>query len=77
MTDFDFDYKGYLGKVVIDPDSDLISGYVINLSKAGLSFQGESVTQAKADFIATVDDYLAYCAEEGIDAEQPKATVLA
>ena len=85
MTDFDFEHKGYLGKVVIDPDSDSplerlrhrISGYVTNMDRAGMSFSGNSVTQAKADFVATIDDYLAYCAEEGIEVELPKVASLA
>lgn len=70
---YDFEYKGYFGKVVIDPDSDVISGYAVNMDKAGLSFKGETVTAAKRDFEATIDDYLDYCQEEGIDAEVPKA----
>ncbi|MGC1309302.1 MAG: hypothetical protein WA885_18940 [Phormidesmis sp.] len=69
---YDFEHKGYLGKVVIDPDSDVISGYVVNMDKAGLSFRGGTVTAAKRDFEATIDDYLAYCQDEGIEAEVPK-----
>ena len=70
--EYDFEYQGYLGKVVIDPESDIISGYVVNMDKAGFSFRGETVTAAKADFRATVDDYLNYCEEESITPEAPK-----
>lgn len=77
MSTADFGHRGYLEKVMIDPDSGIISGYVTNMNKSGISFRGESITQAKANFIETVEDYLAYCAAESIEAEQPKTTGLA
>ena len=63
-------HKGYTGEAWGDPDADVIRGRVIGL-KDVITFQGETVEEARAEFVESVDDYLACCAERGEKPEKP------
>lgn len=63
-------YKGYIGQVELDDEQHILTGYVIN-TKAVITFQGESVAEVEKEFRASVDDYLAWCAEDGVEPEKP------
>jgi predicted HicB family RNase H-like nuclease len=63
-------YKGYTGVATIDPEAGVIHGTVANL-RAVVTFQGESVREAERAFRDSVDDYLDYCVERGVDPEKP------
>lgn len=64
------EYKGYIGKVEFDDETDLFHGEVINLRDV-ITFQGESVQEVRQAFQESVDDYLAFCAERGEEPEKP------
>ena len=64
-------YRGFLAKFEIDEDEKMIIGQIINLSKDGITFAGETVEEAEKDFHGAVDDYLAWAKEEGFEPEKP------
>ncbi len=63
-------YKGYIGKVEYDEENHIFSGEVVN-TKTVITFQGTSVKEIEDEFRASVDDYLAWCKEDGIEPEKP------
>ena len=58
-------YKGYIGQVEYDDENRIFSGSVIN-TRDVITFQGESVQELENAFHESVDDYLAWCHEDGI-----------
>lgn len=63
-------YKGYIGKIEYDDDNREFSGCVIN-TRAVITFYGTSADEMEKEFHASVDDYLAWCSEDGIEPEKP------
>ena len=64
------DYQGYIGKVEFDDEASIFHGEVIN-TRDVITFQGKSVAELKKAFRASVDDYLAFCAERGEEPDKP------
>jgi predicted HicB family RNase H-like nuclease len=63
-------YKGYTGRVEVDEEAGIIFGRVIGLRDV-ITFQGETVQEARQAFQDSVDDYLEFCAERGEAPEKP------
>lgn len=63
-------YKGYIAKVEYDDENRVFTGSVINV-KTVITFHGSSVDEIEEEFAASVEDYLAWCAEDGIEPEKP------
>lgn len=63
-------YKGYIGKVEYDDEAEIFSGIVIN-TRDIITFQGTTVGEIKKAFQDSVDDYLEWCKEDGIEPEKP------
>ena len=63
-------YKNYTAEVEIDPDAKVLAGRVLYLRDV-IVFEGETVEDAERQFHASVDDYLAWCAERGKEPERP------
>ena len=59
-------YKGYIGQVEYDDENRIFSGSVIN-TRDVITFQGESVQELENAFHESVDDYLAWCREDGVE----------
>jgi len=64
------EYKGYLGSVEYDADAKIFHGDVVN-TKDVITFQGTTVDEIERAFKDSVDDYAAWCAEEGVEPEKP------
>jgi predicted HicB family RNase H-like nuclease len=64
------EYKGYMGIVEYDDDAKLFYGDVIN-TRDVITFQGTTVEEIERAFKDSVDDYLAWCGEEGTEPERP------
>jgi len=58
------EYKGYTGKVELDPDEGIFHGEVIDLRDV-ITFQGTSVEEIDVAFRSSIDDYLEFCEELG------------
>ena len=63
-------YKGYIGTVEYDDENRVFTGSVVN-TRAVITFHGTSVDELENDFRASVDDYLEWCAADGVDPEKP------
>lgn len=63
-------YKGYIGEVEYDDEAKIFSGTVIN-TRTVITFQGTSVEELEKEFKNSVDDYLEWCKEDGIEPEKP------
>jgi predicted HicB family RNase H-like nuclease len=64
------EYKGYFGKVEFDDDAAIFHGEVVN-TRDVITFQGETVRKLTKAFRDSVDDYLAFCAQRGEEADKP------
>ena len=62
-------YKGYLGSVNYSEKDQVFYGKIEGI-KGLVNFEGESVKELTAAFHEAVDDYLAYCADEGIEPDK-------
>jgi len=64
------EYKGYIGNITVDTDAMIMHGDVIN-TRDVITFQGTSLKELTKAFHESVDDYLKWCEEDGIDPEKP------
>ena len=63
-------YKGYIGKVEFDDEQHIFTGEVIN-TRAVITFQGTSVRELEDEFKDSVDDYVEWCKQDGVEPEKP------
>jgi predicted HicB family RNase H-like nuclease len=63
-------YEGYMGDVEYDDRAKIFHGEVVN-SRDVITFQGKSVEELEQAFHDSVNDYVAWCAEEGVPPERP------
>jgi predicted HicB family RNase H-like nuclease len=63
-------YKGYLGTVEYDDKARIFHGDVIN-TKDVITFQGTTVSEIEQAFKESINDYLAWCKEDGVEPEKP------
>ena len=64
------EYKGYLGAVEYDAQAKIFHGEIIN-TKDVITFQGKTVNEIERAFKESIDDYIAWCEEEGSKPEKP------
>ena len=57
-------YKGYIGSVRFSETDAVFHGKAVGI-KALISFEGESVAEITEDFHNAIDEYLAFCEENG------------
>jgi predicted HicB family RNase H-like nuclease len=55
-------YKGFTGKLEVDLNAQIIKGHVLD-SRDVVTFQGNTVNEAKQSFQDAIDDYLEICTE--------------
>lgn len=59
-------YKDFIGSVAFSEADNVFSGKIEDIDGL-VNFEGESVAELTNAFHEAVDDYLAYCAEDGIE----------
>ena len=64
------EYKGYLGMVEYDAEAKIFHGDIIN-TRDVITFQGTTVKEIEKAFKDSVDDYIAWCKEDGVEPEKP------
>jgi predicted HicB family RNase H-like nuclease len=69
------EYKGYLATVEYDDEAGIFHGEVVN-TRAVITFQGISVDELHRELAASIEDYLAWCAERGKEPEKPYSGTL-
>lgn len=62
-------YKGYTGHAVYDDEAGLIHGQVIGIRDV-VTYQGRTVDDLRQAFRDSIDDYLAMCAEDGVEPQK-------
>ena len=66
------EYKGYLATVEYDDSVGLLHGEVINAAPYPIvTFEASSVEELKSEFHVSIDDYLAWCKEDGVEPLRP------
>ena len=68
-------YKGYLGSVSYSEKDQVFFGKIEGINGL-VNFEGESVKELTEAFHEAVDDYLAYCEDEGITPDKSYTGVL-
>ena len=64
------EYKGYTGVFAFDPEGDTFHGTVINTNDI-ITFYGSSIAALRREMRRSVDEYLAFCREQGRKPEKP------
>jgi len=68
MSDL-MEYKGYYGTVEYSSSDGVLFGKVLGI-KGLISYEGDSIDSLKLDFESAIDDYLDFCAKEGIEPQR-------
>jgi predicted HicB family RNase H-like nuclease len=64
------EYKDYIATVEYDSEARIFHGDVMN-TRDIITFQGTTVEEIEKAFKDSVDDYIAWCREEGVEPEKP------
>ncbi|MDR1858400.1 MAG: type II toxin-antitoxin system HicB family antitoxin [Treponema sp.] len=64
------EYKGYFGTVEYDAQAKIFHGDIIN-TRDVITFQGTTAREIERAFKDSIDDYIAWCKEEGVEPEKP------
>jgi predicted HicB family RNase H-like nuclease len=64
-------YKGYIGRVAYEEDEKVYYGQVVGI-KDVITFQGDTRAEAVKAFYDSVDEYIAFCKEQGVEPEAPE-----
>ena len=64
------EYRGYKATVTFDDELDIFHGAVIGTNSV-ISFEGASVEDLHEAFAGAVNEYLAFCEEEGVAPDKP------
>jgi len=68
-------YKGYTAEVEYDAQEGILYGHVLDLRDT-ITFQSESASEIVDKFHTSVDEYLSFCAEQGIEPAKPYSGTL-
>lgn len=63
-------YKDYSGSLDVDTEANILFGTVLDINDV-ITFQGETIEEARQAFQDSVEDYLEFCAELGRAPEKP------
>ena len=64
------EYKGYIGTVEYDAEAKIFHGDIIN-TRDVITFQGTTVDEIEQAFQNSINDYIAWCKEDGVEPEKP------
>ena len=59
------EYKGYITIPRFDEEEGCYSGGALNMARDGVHYQAATLEEAEREFRASVDEYLAFCMDEG------------
>ena len=68
-------YKGFIGSVAFSEEDNVFFGKIEGIDGL-VNFEGSSVEELKEAFHEAVDDYVAYCKEEGINPQKSYSGML-
>jgi predicted HicB family RNase H-like nuclease len=63
-------HKGYLAGLYVDEEEEIVRGKALN-TRDTITFYGKTVGEALRAFRDSVDDYLDFCKERGVEPDTP------
>ena len=60
------EYKGYIAEMEYDDQVGVFCGWIANTKRSPVAFEVAEESQARRVFEEAVDDYLSWCAEDGV-----------
>ena len=68
------EYKGYVATVEFDDSIDVFHGRVVNCGSYPVAtFEAADARDLRGEFKRSIDEYLAWCEEDGVAPKQPTA----
>jgi len=64
-------YKGYTAHVERDPEDGVLHGWIDGIEDV-ITFEAENPEDLEREFRISVDDYLEWCAEDGVEPNRPR-----
>ena len=66
------EYKGYLASVEFDDSADVLHGRVVNSGQYPIAtFEATETRELRREFERSVDEYLKWCEEDGVEPRKP------
>ena len=66
------EYKGYVAAVEFDDSVEILHGRVVNSGPYPIAtFEATDASRLRAEFERSVDEYLEWCAEDGVEPRRP------
>jgi len=66
------EYKGYLAAVEFDDSVDVLHGRIVNSGPYPIAtFEAMDASQLRREFERSVDEYLEWCEEDGVEPRRP------
>ncbi len=66
------EYKGYVAYVEFDDSADILHGRVVNSGPYPIAtFEATDTNSLRREFERSIDEYLAWCEEDGIEPRRP------
>lgn len=62
-------YKDYAAQITYDPSADSFHGRVVGMRDV-IDFYGRTPEELRGEFANSVEDYIAWCAEEGVEPQK-------
>lgn len=68
------EYKGYIASVEYDDYDHALHGHVVNSGAYSIvTFETDDPRHLRREFERSIDDYLQWCAEDGVEPEPPRS----
>ena len=66
------EYKGYVAAVEFDDSADILHGRVVNSGAYAIAtFEATDARELRREFERSIDEYLAWCEEDGVEPRRP------
>ena len=66
------EYRGYVAAVEFDDSADILHGRVVNSGSYPVAtFEATDARELRREFERSVDEYLAWCEEDGVEPRRP------
>ncbi|WP_293196785.1 MULTISPECIES: type II toxin-antitoxin system HicB family antitoxin [unclassified Microcoleus] len=63
-------YKGYSANIEVDLEAEILFGRVLDINDI-VTFQAQTIEEARQEFQNSIDDYLEFCKELGQEPDRP------
>ena len=64
------EYKGYLARIEINPEEELLHGRILNI-KDVVNFYGKTIPELRKEFASSVEEYLEMCKQINQEPDKP------